>query len=612
MFGGAVRSDHHDVAVSPALRRAGIAGAWASALVLAVVLGRWSRAEGSQLAVVWPAAALTWVWLLHASATRRGSALTALGMAAVVAAANAATGVDAVSALLFGAVNAAHALAALAVVRRWGWHGPRAVQTARDGLALLAAAVVSSAVSALTGALVAAWRFDADLGSGLGLLAVRNAVSTAVLGAALLALPHVRTAWRASAVTPHEARLMLVSGLLSYALVGSLRDGSPTAFLLLPLWVWVGARLAPPCVAALVGASSLPVVWQALTGGGALGGVPDPETRVLLAQAFLGVTALVALGLSTSSQERARALASAHASAEELRRHRDASLVGSAVVQRREDGALRLTSANPALAALLGMPVADLEGTDWRTHLTPGGQAALRHVLETAPLQWLGELEHRRGDAATCWAQVALAALPDEHDRWAVQMLDVTERRAAVRALAHQARHDELTGLPKRAVLRERFEAALARLAADEERFAVLFLDLDRFKEVNDARGHDVGDAVLVAMARRLGAAVRPEDTVARLGGDEFVVLCPGLASEAAALAAADRLRAAVCAPLAVHGAELHVGATAGVVVAEPGDTESDLLRRADAAMLDAKRAGRGRSAVPAPRSADATRVPTG
>jgi diguanylate cyclase (GGDEF)-like protein/PAS domain S-box-containing protein len=159
--------------------------------------------------------------------------------------------------------------------------------------------------------------------------------------------------------------------------------------------------------------------------------------------------------------------------------------------------------------------------------------------------------------------------------------------------MRHEAVHDPLTGLANRTLLRDRLEHALARSQREEDQATgVLFVDLDNFKQVNDAHGHAAGDAVLVELGRRLRAAVRPADTVARLGGDEFVVVCEEVDAETA-LALGDRLLTAIREPLAVADGEHHLTASIGVAL---GRTDPDaLLGDADAAVYQAKADGRDR-----------------
>jgi diguanylate cyclase (GGDEF)-like protein len=159
--------------------------------------------------------------------------------------------------------------------------------------------------------------------------------------------------------------------------------------------------------------------------------------------------------------------------------------------------------------------------------------------------------------------------------------------------LSHQALHDPLTGLANRTLLRDRLEQALARSQREEEHATgVLFVDLDNFKQVNDAYGHAAGDAVLVELGRRLRGAVRPADTVARLGGDEFVVVCEEVDAEHV-LTLGRRLIAAITEPLEIAGIEYELTASIGIAL---GRTDPDtLLGDADAAVYQAKAAGRGR-----------------
>jgi diguanylate cyclase (GGDEF)-like protein/PAS domain S-box-containing protein len=166
-------------------------------------------------------------------------------------------------------------------------------------------------------------------------------------------------------------------------------------------------------------------------------------------------------------------------------------------------------------------------------------------------------------------------------------------RRRSEERMRHEAVHDPLTGLANRTLLRDRLEVALARSQREEEHATgVLFVDLDNFKQVNDAYGHAAGDVVLVELGRRLRAAVRPADTVARLGGDEFVVVCEEV-DAATAMALGERLRAAIADPLIVRDVEHRLTASIGVAL---GRTDPDaLIGDADAAVYQAKARGRGR-----------------
>ena len=183
----------------------------------------------------------------------------------------------------------------------------------------------------------------------------------------------------------------------------------------------------------------------------------------------------------------------------------------------------------------------------------------------------------------------------------------VREQARAQELLAHQADHDPLTGLANRRAFTERIRRSLSRAPGRAGRstvadVTVLYIDLDRFKPINDEYGHAAGDAVLVAVAERLSLAIRAGDVVARLGGDEFAVLCPGLAAENRQQLA-DRLVAAISEPIDVSGGTVTVGASIGVATEHNavggGDADwDDLITRADHAMFDAKRGGRGRAVI--------------
>jgi diguanylate cyclase (GGDEF)-like protein/PAS domain S-box-containing protein len=172
---------------------------------------------------------------------------------------------------------------------------------------------------------------------------------------------------------------------------------------------------------------------------------------------------------------------------------------------------------------------------------------------------------------------------------------DVTERRRLEDELAHQAFHDSLTNLANQALFRDRVQHAVARLTRNDRRLAVLFIDLDNFKTVNDSLGHTAGDELLVAVAERLRGCLRSTDTAARLAGDEFAVLVEDLETVSDATVVADRIITVLKQPFTAGGRELFVGASIGIAFATPSSSEGQLLRNADIAMYTAKRRGKGR-----------------
>jgi diguanylate cyclase (GGDEF)-like protein/PAS domain S-box-containing protein len=172
---------------------------------------------------------------------------------------------------------------------------------------------------------------------------------------------------------------------------------------------------------------------------------------------------------------------------------------------------------------------------------------------------------------------------------------DITDRVRLEQELAHQAFHDSLTGLPNQALFRDRVTQALTRAARRQTKLAVLFVDLDDFKTVNDSLGHTAGDALLMAVAERLRDCLRATDTAARLGGDEFALLVEDLSCDADASQLADRVLASLEEPFVIAGREIVVGASVGIAFDETGITTGQLLRNADIAMYTAKRGGKHR-----------------
>jgi len=174
-------------------------------------------------------------------------------------------------------------------------------------------------------------------------------------------------------------------------------------------------------------------------------------------------------------------------------------------------------------------------------------------------------------------------------------LADALARQATEDEIRHRALHDPLTGLPNRILFLDRLELALARLRRGKSLAAVMFLDLDRFKLVNDSLGHHAGDEILTAVAPRLKQALRATDTVARFGGDEFGILLEDIDSELAATQAAERIAAVFARPFVLGSAEHFVTASVGIALARGGERADELVRDADTAMYRAKEAGRAR-----------------
>ena len=222
----------------------------------------------------------------------------------------------------------------------------------------------------------------------------------------------------------------------------------------------------------------------------------------------------------------------------------------------------------------------------------------LDHLLGSTP-QFQNEHRIRHKDGRYHWMLSRGAAVWDANKevyRMAGSLTNITSQKEAERQLLHNAFHDPLTRLPNRALFMDRLKRSLDRAAHGEDYlFAVLFLDLDRFKVVNDSLGHDVGDQLLVAIARRLESSLRPGDMVARLGGDEFAIILDHLKHINDATHAAERIQKDLSAPYNLSGHEVFASASIGISVSlTPHDLPEDILRSADTAMYRAKENGRG------------------
>jgi diguanylate cyclase (GGDEF)-like protein/PAS domain S-box-containing protein len=212
---------------------------------------------------------------------------------------------------------------------------------------------------------------------------------------------------------------------------------------------------------------------------------------------------------------------------------------------------------------------------------------------------WYGELAVVRHDGVTVPVLAQLLSHTDERGEvefFSGVLHDISTSKRYESQLAHQAAHDPLTGLPNRTLLLDRLGLALDRAARHGTHIAVLFLDLDHFKVVNDSLGHEAGDELLVIVAARLREAVRPGDTIARFGGDEFVVLCEDLDGRNDAVAVAERMSRIVGQPLSLGGSEVFVGVSIGIALPDGENPDPGaLIRDADAAMYRSKERGRAR-----------------
>jgi diguanylate cyclase (GGDEF)-like protein/PAS domain S-box-containing protein len=276
----------------------------------------------------------------------------------------------------------------------------------------------------------------------------------------------------------------------------------------------------------------------------------------------------------------------------------------------RDGGAQPIIFVNDAFERHTGYSRTEVLGREWDMLLgaekdSPAARRVARAVARTEAVS--AELLYHTRSGAPYWVEMELMPFADaggKKTHWVAVGRDITERKKSENDIHRLAFYDVLTGLPNRRLLVDRIDTLLAAAQKGTHFGAVLFIDLDRFKTINDARGHAIGDAVLRHAAERLSAAAGPADTVARIGGDEFVVLLPDLGDDfdgatAAALAMADKLRHAITERCEIEGQPYASSASIGVsMLPKTGQTAHDLLREADTAMYRAKLAGRNGIAI--------------
>jgi diguanylate cyclase (GGDEF)-like protein/PAS domain S-box-containing protein len=267
----------------------------------------------------------------------------------------------------------------------------------------------------------------------------------------------------------------------------------------------------------------------------------------------------------------------------------------------------RTTSWNTGVERVLGYDEEEFIGQHFNCIFTPEDIATgePERELQTAKAEGQADKErwHIRKDGTRFWAAGAVTPLQDEMrrlDGFAIVMHDNTERRMAEERSAHEAAHDNLTGLPNRAFFIDHLKRAIARSKRHTNyMFAVLFLDLDRFKNINDSLGHVIADKLLVEIGRKLEAALRPEDMVARFGGDEFVIFLDDIKEFRDATRVANRIHVELASPFNLGGNEVFTTTSIGIALSLHGyDRPEDCLRDADTAMYRAKALGKARHEI--------------
>lgn len=440
----------------------------------------------------------------------------------------------------------------------------------------MASAAGAAATAAIAGALIHARR---QLLAGRSQRAVMLLV-TAVLAGVLISAP-IPPPTPALAAAPIMAVAFALSFLHGRRLKGAL------------IAAWVVAVITAVIVEFTPASPDLPAEFAAILRVGALA----------------AVVGLVGFVLFRHRRRLDQAVIRAEMSGEALRdseaRYRTVVETVREVIFR-VDAEGRWALLNQAWEELTGHPVVDSVGrpiTEFIHHDDRDAHNELAHAVVQGQLQdYRHELRVVGRHGTDIWVEAHAQRILDDEGAFAGMsgtLTDVTVRRELEERLVQQAFHDELTGLANRALFKDRVEHALTRRSHGNRSAALLFLDLDRFKTVNDSLGHAVGDRLLIAIAGRLHAMLRPRDTIARLGGDEFAVLIDDIDAPSDVVVIAERILTAFDYPFRLDEREITIRCSIGVVLAGDGDsTADDLLRDADVAMYRAKGSGRGSYAL--------------
>ncbi|MBI2276604.1 MAG: EAL domain-containing protein [Dechloromonas sp.] len=264
------------------------------------------------------------------------------------------------------------------------------------------------------------------------------------------------------------------------------------------------------------------------------------------------------------------------------------------------DADSRIVAINPAFTAISGYTASDVVGqTPAILNSGQQGPDFYRHMWGelNESGHWHGEIWNRKKDGGIFPEWLSISSVRDEQgavSHYIGVFTDISERKQNEARIHHLAHHDALTGLPNRLLLEDRVGQAMLKSKRSSKPLGLIFIDLDRFKNINDTLGHEVGDQLLVQAAQRGLAVLRDTDTISRQGGDEFVVVLPELEHRQDAMHITRKLLAALCQPYRLAGHELTVSGSAGIVLyPDDGQTVSELLRKADAAMYRAKEEGR-------------------
>jgi diguanylate cyclase (GGDEF)-like protein/PAS domain S-box-containing protein len=541
--------------------------------------------EHLSTAVWWPAAGLSVAIVARYWSNRRwliGVVIVASGLANLVG------GRGIGLSLLFAISNGLEAAVAGWILTR---HSDRSeLRTLEDVWRLIIASAAGAAVIA-TGASAAIVAFGND-----GFVTVWPLVAASHGAAVLVIAPLTMTVDSQSSGTSVErlAQWFITLSVLFAVFVP--HDSVSLPSVVLPAAVWGALRFGVRTATLQLLAIATVTVFFTSEGSGPFlflaGAIPN-SNAVFLTQVFLISSALLLLPLAVVVAQRAAALEEISSREDMFRQGFSQSLLGM-VLLRRIDGTLRVAEFNDRSAVMLGLSAERLLDSYWseviRTDIGGDGPKPGE--------SWRGEVRLEVANKAR-WLDVAISPMrsSDNADMFTVQLVDVTSRRETEAALSARAWSDSLTGLANRSYFLERVAERLA--ATDGAGFlALLFLDLDDFKDINDSAGHRTGDEVLVEVAKRLATVTRPGDILARFGGDEFVVMCDALTSPEQAEAIATRLIEAVGHSVDMNGISYPVGVSIGIALGSPGSMIDELMSKADTAMYVSKAAGKSRMTV--------------
>ena len=432
--------------------------------------------------------------------------------------------------------------------------------------------------------------------------------------------------WRSLGYTTRVLHFMAIVFFVATGMMVNIGQVAQLYLIAPPVFAAVLLGMRPALAALAISALIIAALGLAGIVKADVAGLPDhdPVSSLLVALNFLFVGSLITMSCATLLQRLAKSLDELRLFAGSLEAGQNAlraanaelRLVAAAVAQLKDKVIIARAAARPGEVRpiifandafvrqsgytreqLFGRSVAMLAGP--RTD-----QAELERVVSAMDQgrSVSSELLLYAKSGKPSWIELEIYPFLDEqgtHTHWVLVGRDIGERKKAAGAIHRLAFYDVLTGLPNRRLLMDRLDAELAKAQAGAEGGALLFIDLDHFKYVNDVRGHATGDALLRQAAQRLSAMLRGEDMVARIGGDEFVVLLTGLGPDetkvaAAAMARAQRIRAALDKDIEIDGHHYNSSASIGVaLLPRPGQSVDDLLREADTAMYRAKAGGR-------------------